>query len=286
MNKIILSLFVAMNCFAFIFAQGAVNEVKLTMVDGVEANISLFEKWKGAAKFIKENKPKVGSIQYDIDENGEISVRDGRKSKDDYIYSPHGFDTKNENEPGNLVNKDYSENANEYVIKICNVLKDSGCTYGIGYVDFGDKLVRYTLALKGKKLRVNRYNYYRESNIDYLNFEKEQLKKKQKTKIMTGNIVRSLIPVPSQNTNNKNFDDWLYKVRHETHEIVSVGSNRTGGIKTFRWRYIYRDNGKLVNEYVVDLNGYFYSDIDIKAQPCDLYSVPKDIRDLAKKSLN
>lgn len=90
--------------------------------------------------------------------------------------------------------------------------------------------------------------------------------------------------------NNGTFTQNLYRLRHRTYEITHQGSAYGSGTKVIKFRYIYRDNGRKVNEYVVDLNGNIRNDMPHtnfdKAYPIvDYYSVPKEIRILAKKSL-
>jgi len=62
-----------------------------------------------------------------------------------------------------------------------------------------------------------------------------------------------------------------------------------------KYRYIYRDNGRIINEYIVDLDGNIRTNLAIydrngdfnKMYPLvEYYSVPKEIRDLAQKSLD
>ena len=86
--------------------------------------------------------------------------------------------------------------------------------------------------------------------------------------------------------------DKLYQIRHHTYTYESIGTRRTGGIKIFNYRYIYCDNGMIIHGYIVDLNGNIRSDvgystgsIDEMFPICEYYSIPKYIRDLAKKSL-
>jgi hypothetical protein len=75
----------------------------------------------------------------------------------------------------------------------------------------------------------------------------------------------------------------LYRLRHTTHEYISVGTRHTGGIKQFKYRYIYHDNGQIVNGYIVDLYGNIRDDLTWEIVPP--YSLPKYIQDLAMKSL-
>lgn len=184
------------------FAQ-AVNEVTLTMVDGVEANVYLFKDWKTANKFINENKPVAASVSYTI-KDGNITVKDSRKSKGDWILSPVGFTAKNENEPGDLINKNYKETYNEVVSKICETFKDNECSYGISFADLGDKYVRYILYCKKDKLRVNRYCYYSESNQDYQAFIKKQLAKDAKMQAAIDNFFNSLA-TPTKTTGDSKY---------------------------------------------------------------------------------
>ena len=98
----------------------------------------------------------------------------------------------------------------------------------------------------------------------------------------------------NRKANSKSRTDFaqeLYKLRHHTFEDTRVGTLHTGGIKTLQYRYIYYDNARMVNGYIVDLDGNIRSDIGIGRTFDEMYpivpkySVSKEIRDLAMKSL-
>lgn len=62
---------------------------KVTMVDGVSVDMTLFKKWGDCAKYMKETNPAVSSIVvYKL--RGEYDGADMRKSKDDWVYEPSG----------------------------------------------------------------------------------------------------------------------------------------------------------------------------------------------------
>ena len=116
-------------------------------------------------------------------------------------------------------------------------------------------------------------------------FKQKKVEQKKQTKKVTTN--------PKSNSGNRtNFAQELYRLRHKTHEISFIGGDN--GPETFRWRYIYRDDGRMINEYIVDLDGNIRSSIARIGVDHDFnemyplvqyYSVPKEIRELAMKSL-
>ena len=152
---------------------------KVTMVDGVSVNMTLFKKWGDCAKYMKETKPATGFIHVHK-YRGEYSGRDTRKSKDDWTYEPSGFIStlssyaNTETDQGQLINLDYKETDSEIVAKLFSILRENNCKYGFANIDMGDEFRRYTIALKGKKLRVNRHSFYKTTNKYYREcFEKE-----------------------------------------------------------------------------------------------------------------
>ena len=294
MKKLFIKLFIFVLFVFEVSAQEAVSQLNVTMVDGVQVNMSFFKKWKEASKFMKENEPTAAAVLVHY-YNGEVKVKDSRKSKDDWILSPVGLDAKNENEIGNLVNKDYLESDNAEAAKILTILKETECEFGVGFVNFGDKIVRYVVALKGKKLRVNRYNYYKPSNEDYQALIEKDLSAEAKRNKAIEKVMKNILPDPGSVNTGVSSEQELYRLRHKTQELIYQGSYQNGGTKIFKYRYIYRDNGRIINEYIVDLDGNIRSNLTgydrnhdfNKMYPVvEYYSVPKEIRVLAQKSLD
>ena len=275
-------------CFiSMIYAQTSVEVLTMKMVDGVEANIAFFKDWKTADAFMKQYTPQSNSVLINYTD-GKIDIKDYRKSPEEWIKSPVGFDAKNENEPGDLINKDYKPNENEYADLILGELKSRGCKYSIAFADLGDKYVRYMNTDGGKKLRVNRYNYYSSTNKDYLNFIAKKLEKEQKSSKVISDVTRSLFApfvegAESASHKNETSEQTLYRLRHETHEITHIGTRNTGGTQIIQWRYIYRDDGRKVVNFIVDLDGNIRDEVTWEIAPA--YSISKEMRALAMKSL-
>lgn len=191
MKKVLCSFLFAVVALISISAQDAVKEMRMTMVDGVEADVFFFSDWKAAAAYEKTKTPLAYSVNIHYDfSKGKIVVRDGRKSKDDYIYPPAKFRTKNEMEPGHLIDKDFNEGSNSYADEVLKILKETNCFYARAYVEYDDELVLYRLSTSKKqnKVRVNRYSLYKASNPDYLNYISKELSKEAGRKISAEEI--------------------------------------------------------------------------------------------------
>lgn len=178
MKKIACTLLASIVLICGVFAQEALPTVKLTMVDSVECEMTLFKKgtWsKQCVPFMKEQEPRAFSLSV----NTDGTVKDNRISKDDWFYTPFGLPfAKEPSDPGQLVNKDYNENDNESVAQCFQALRENDCVYGIGYVKTSDKITRYMIAVKGKKLIVNRYSWYKETNKDFREGINNEVKKR------------------------------------------------------------------------------------------------------------
>ena len=81
---------------------------------------------------------------------------------------------------------------------------------------------------------------------------------------------------------NERFQQELYRLRHKDWTKTFVG--REGNVFTYTYRYIYYDDARRVSGYVVDLYGNIRDDYSKSIVP--YYSVPKQIRELALKSLD
>ena len=156
---------------------------KVTMVDGVSVDMTLFKKWGDCAKYMKETNPAVGSIYLEtssyLRSKGSYG-HDSRTSKDDWVYEPSGLKSsfdgykKTEKDQGAIYNLDFKETDSEIAAKLFSILRENNCKYGYAYINMGDEFRRYTIALKGEKIRFNRYCYYKTTHKYFRErFEKE-----------------------------------------------------------------------------------------------------------------
>ena len=179
----------------------------------------------------------------------------------------------------------HNEGESEAVNTLCAIMEDSGFKYGVAYVNYGNRIRRYVLMYKKNKLKNTFMDFFDPSHEFYVAYNKKESERIEKNKKKVESITEAILSplAPSSSSTNETPEQTLYRLRHETHDITSVGTRHTGGVKVFQWRYIYYDNGKQVFGYIVDLDGNIRDEItySIPAK----YSISKEIRDLALKSL-
>lgn len=242
------------------------EEKNMILPDGREADVLFFVKWGDADKYIKSIQPK------------DKKVMIGVKAKDE---SDLGY-----------LRKTYKADENEAVAELCKIHAETGSMYSVAWLDYGQRVTRCVFTYKGGKLTYDRMDFFDETNGTYADYLAQEKAKQEKINNVVAGLTSLVFDaiVPEKAASNETPEQTLYRLRHETHEIISVGTRNTGGTKIVRWRYIYRDNGQMVSGYIVDLNGNIRSDMfDSKKYEypiLEYYSVPKDIRDLAQKSLN
>ena len=137
-------------------------------------------------------------------------------------------------------------------------------------------------------------DFFDPSHEFYIAYNKKESEKQKKneekvTKV-TEAILSSLTPSSSASINEAP-EQTLYRLRHHTEDISYIGTSQATSLQ---YRYIYYDNGTKLQGYIVDLNGNIRSEngrIGMKANIDEMYpivpkhSVPKEIRNLAMKSL-
>ena len=133
MKKILAVIMTIFFCSVAIFAQEYKierTEKAMILPDGAVADVSFFKKWGDAGKMNK-------AVDKQIKSEGKQTV--GKKVETDAYL---GY--------GNIIHK---EDENEYVKKICEVMRECGATYGVAYADFGERSRSYVFTYfpKGEK---------------------------------------------------------------------------------------------------------------------------------------
>ena len=244
-------------------------EQNMLMPDGSRADVLFSQKWFGDVHIYANDKNQI---------KGKKSVLSKAKTEADLGYGEVW----------------HNEDENESIKKICDIMKESGFRYGIAFVNYNKRIRRCCFAYKQNKLKNSFMDFFDESHEFYMAYQEKETAKKRKSSERTEKIVKTLLPTPSVG-GSVSSEQELYRLRHKTQELIYQGSYQNGGTKIFKYRYIYRDNGRIINEYIVDLDGNIRSNLTgydrnhdfNKMYPLvEYYSVPKEIRDLAQKSLD
>lgn len=240
--------------------------VDMVMPDGVTATIAFYKKWGPANEDIKTVQPK--------DKKAMIGTTLTKaKTERDIGY----------------FRKTYKETDSEDIADICNAMKSCGAMYGVAWVDYGNRVTRCVFTYKGGKLTYDRMDFFDETNEAYADFVAKENEKKERTERIVGDLTKALLsPVSnaaSSGSNKKETpEQTLYELRHHTYTTFIAGKSGQVG-ENIRFRHIYHDDGSLVIEYVVDLDGNLRTDILGNYSIVQYYSVSKEIRELALKSL-
>lgn len=276
--SIVITIFVfATTCFAQDYVVEH-TEKNMILPDGAIADVLFFKKWADAGKYLKAYTP--------------------AKEMRTLIGAGKIVKAKTETELGEF-SKTYNAEENESISKICKVMKDTGSAYAFAWV-FADKQVRREqFNYKGSKLQYGFLDFFDESHPAYVAFKAGEDAKLEKLNNFIGGIAKSVLsPIGDgaevASHKNETPEQTLYRLRHKTQEFVHQGSAFGSGTQILKYRYIYRDNGKMINEYIVDLDGNIRSNfasvgtrktLNVLYPIVEYYSVPEDIRLLAKKSL-
>lgn len=150
--------------------------------------------------------------------------------------------------------------------------------YNVYYKEFND----FNSALK--EFKNLRDQYVRQLEKESSKETKQTTAKKQNSK-SNSNTSKTT----KKNTNSKEkFELELYRLRHETHDYGGKSIGLGGKIQRKGpppFRYIFYDNGRRDSNYVVDLDGNLRDQRGIDYPIVPYYSVPKETRDAAMKSL-
>lgn len=236
-------------------ADGIVSD--MVMPDGNTATIALYKKWGPANTDIQAVQPK--------DKKAMIGTTVTK--------------AKTESEIG-YFRKTYKENETEDIAALCEAMKSCGATYGVAWLDFGSRVTRCVFTYKGGKLTYDRMDFFDESNGDYADFVAKENAKKERAEKIVGDLTKALLSpvsnaVSAGSNKNETPEQTLYRIRH--HDYPALWNSK------ITVRYIYRDDGRQIIDYVVDLDGIIHEEIT-GAIPAK-YSVSKEIRELALKSL-
>ncbi|MCR5613776.1 hypothetical protein [Treponema sp.] len=264
MKKIITILLISISTICSIFAQALNADAiasDMVLPDGATATIALYKKWGPANKDIqtiqpKDKKPMVGTT---------MTIA---KTESDIGY----------------FRKTYNGNETEDIAALCEVMKYCGAMYGVTWLDYGNRVTRCVFTYKGGKLTYDRMDFFDETNGDYADFvAKENAKRAKRNKIagdLTKIFLKPISNISEAANTNETPQQTLHRLRHQTSQVIR---NNGDEIQVFSWRYIYHDDGRIVHGYIVDLDGNIHDEITWEIPP--KYSVSKDIRDLALKSL-
>ena len=236
-------------------ADGIVSD--MVMPDGNTATIALYKKWGPSNTDIQAVQPK--------DKKAMIGTTVTK--------------AKTESEIG-YFRKTYKENETEDIAALCEAMKSCGANYGVAWLDFGSRVTRCVFTYKGGKLTYDRMDFFDESNGDYADFVAKENAKKERAEKIVGDLTKALLSpvsnaVSAGSNKNETPEQTLYRIRH--HDYPALWNSK------ITVRYIYRDDGRQIIDYVVDLDGIIHEEIT-GAIPAK-YSVSKEIRELALKSL-
>ena len=245
-------------------ADGIVSD--MVMPDGNTATIALYKKWGPANTDIQAVQPK--------DKKAMIGTTVTK--------------AKTESEIG-YFRKTYKENETEDIAALCEAMKSCGATYGVAWLDFGSRVTRCVFTYKSGKLTYDRMDFFDESNGDYADFVAKENAKKERAEKVVGDLTKALLSpvsnaVSAGSNKNETPEQTLYELRHHTYTTFIAGKSGQVG-ENISFRHIYHDDGSLVIEYVVDLDGNLRTDISGNYSIVQYYSVSKEIRELALKSL-
>lgn len=231
--------------------------VDMVMPDGVPATIAFYKKWGPANEDIKTVQPK--------DKKAMIGTTLTKaKTESDIGY----------------FRKTYKETDSEDIADICTAMKSCGAKYGVAWVDYGNRVTRCVFTYKGGKLTYDRMDFFDETNEAYADFVAKENAKQEKLNKVVGDLTKALLSpvsnaVSAGSNKNETPEQTLYRIRH--HDYPALWNSK------ITVRYIYRDDGRQIIDYVVDLDGIIHEEIT-GAIPAK-YSVSKEIRELALKSL-
>ena len=258
-----------------------VSYKNVTLPDGNVADIKLFPNWKQAGAYLKEIKPKNKRTYYAIEEVG----LKGASFSPDVSVNTKGYLRKT------WVGTDSKVKA------LYNTMAAGKYRFAIGGIQKNDEWLQIMITCKNGNLTYDRTGYVDENSKLYKEAVAKRESKSSSSRISFSSGSTSSSSNKNNNSNasskaaqNERFQRELYRLRHETNEGLYFGNGHAGGYsRTPDFRYIYYDNGEKVYGYVVLLDGNFISEYDTyKVNPriIPYYSVPKQIRELALKSLD
>lgn len=135
-----------------------------------------------------------------------------------------------------------------------------------------------------KEFKNQRDQYVKELENESSKKTKQITTKKQNSKTNSKTSKNS----KKNTSSNENFQRELYRLRHEPHQTASSIGLDNELRRGIQYRYIYYDDGRMEQQYFVDLDGNirsFHRDINGNYPILPYYSVPKKTREAALKSL-
>lgn len=251
----------------------------ITLPDGIVANIVLFPNWKQAGAYLKEIKPKDKVTYYDFD---KVSLRGPLSFSPDVSVDTEGYLRKT------WVGTDSKVSA------LYNKMVQGNYRFAIGGIQTKNEWQQIMITCKNGNLTYDRQGYVDKNSELYISHRGGSRKQESKNALTSNSSrsrSRSSNSSKSNNRNtssNENFQRELYRLRHEPHQTASSIGLDNEIRRGIQYRYIYYDDGRMEQQYFVDLDGNirsFHRDINGNYPILPYYSVPKKTREAALKSL-
>ena len=251
----------------------------ITLPDGIVANIVLFPNWKQAGAYLKEIKPKDKVTYYDFD---KVSLRGPLSFSPDVSVDTEGYLRKT------WVGTDSKVSA------LYNKMVQGNYRFAIGGIQTKNEWQQIMITRKNGNLTYDRQGYVDKNSELYISHRGGSRKQESKNALTSNSSrsrSRSSNSSKSNNRNtssNENFQRELYRLRHEPHQTASSIGLDNEIRRGIQYRYIYYDDGRMEQQYFVDLDGNirsFHRDINGNYPILPYYSVPKKTREAALKSL-
>lgn len=278
MKKNVFICIVLFFCSLMGFSQTPVNEVLLTMLDGNEVTIALFNDTKAAHTYMINNEPEHGWIIYHWNTLTEqVEIQDHRKSENSYLKPDPFMKAKTPDEPGYFY-KVYKANKDPRVDEICNAFRENSCVHGVGFIDLGDKIVRYVLKYKNNKLSYQQFPFFTLDNQDYIDFAIKDIQRQAKMDISIKSLFPSYHSEESSNNASKQ-KTWKPKPRFS----IYIDSNGN----YFKATQIVYSDGTTDLDFIIDDAGNYRRLDTIHGYPIVKDTiVPKATREAAENMFN
>ena len=205
-------------------------EKQVILPDGAVADITFFKKWGEANKMIKEIGNKVKSegkktagIEVSLDSylgyaniwHQVEGVKNIFGQIDDAITDINNLLYVEKTEKDKVVTED-----NDAVKNIYDIMKASGVTYGIAYVNFEKRTRQYTFTYQKGRLRDSFFDYFDESHEFYQAYKNKDIDKQQKINDMMENEYIAYLS-REKGIDSKDFKWELNRARQVSKKVVT-----------------------------------------------------------------
>lgn len=262
MKKIVLLVALLATCVFSLSAQSLNADavgVDMVMPDGVTATIAFYKKWGPANEDIKAIQPKNMKAMI-----GTSVVKAETESDIGYLR------------------KTYKATDSEAVADICESMKYCGATYGVAWVDYGNRVTRCVFTYKGGKLTYDRMDFFDETNQTYMEYVKKENAKKEKLLNTVGDLTKNFLSpiadaaVAANSTSNVSQKVTPIKCIFRGHD----------GIR-FEGYNIFYENGDIDMDYIIDSAGNYRKNDLLHSYPIVKETVvPKKVQDAVAKMFN